>query len=74
MAPLTSQQALQLAFEFALTAENMRSSDGADVQIAVDLYETASRVAFLKAGVIARDEEVRPVFGQTLRPAAFAQA
>jgi hypothetical protein len=74
MAPLTSQQALQLALEFALTAENIRSDDGADVKSAVDLYQTASRVAFLKAGVIARDEEIRPVFGQTLRRAAFAVA
>lgn len=74
MAPLTSQQALQLAFEFALTADNMRSNDGADVQSAVDLYETASRVAFLKADVIARDEEVRPISGQTLRRSPVAMA
>jgi hypothetical protein len=50
----------------------MRADDAADFQTKVDLYETASRVAFLKAHVIAKEEEVRPVPGQSFRRAAFA--
>jgi hypothetical protein len=72
MASLTSREALQLAADFALKAEYMRADDAADFQTKVDLYETASRVAILRAHAIADDEEVRPVVGKSLRRAAFA--
>lgn len=74
MSPLSSQQALKLAADFARTADQMRTADGTDFQSLVKLYEKASRVAFLRAHIIAQDEEVRPRFGQVLHRAAFAIA
>jgi hypothetical protein len=71
---LTSAQALQLAADFALTADYIRASDATDSQARVSLLETASRAAFLRAQAIAKDEEVRPAFGQRFRRAAFAVA
>ncbi len=53
MAHLSSREALQFPADFALKAEYMRADDAADFQIKADLYETASRVAFLRARVIA---------------------
>ena len=72
MAYLTSREALQLAADFALKAEYMRADDATDFQTKVDLYETASRVALLRAHVIAEGEEVRPVVGKSFRRAALA--
>jgi hypothetical protein len=74
MAHLTSHEALQLAADFALKAKRMRLDDAADFQSKAELYETASRVAFLKARVLARDEQVRPVLGTNLRRATFVVA
>jgi hypothetical protein len=80
---LTSQQALQLAADFAFTADYMRAAESDDfqdhdmqnhVQTMAKLYETASRAVFLKAHVIAKAEEVRPVVGESFRRAAFAVA
>lgn len=74
MAFLTSNQALQMAAEFAITAEQMLSSDAGDFQSRANIYETASRIAFLRAHAIAKNEDVRPVFGESFRRAAFAVA
>jgi hypothetical protein len=74
MPRLTSLQALQLAADFSHSAEQVRAADAGDVQAKASLYETASRVAFLRAHLIARDEETRPVFGESFRRAAFAVA
>jgi hypothetical protein len=74
MAYLSSQQALQLAANFALTAEYVREAHSSPLKTTANLYETASRAAFLKAHVIARNEEMRPSFGQTFRRAAYAVA
>lgn len=71
---LSSQQALKLAADFALAAEQMRVNNEVDFQSRANLYETASRVAFLRAHGIAKDEEMRPVFGECYRRAAFAVA
>jgi hypothetical protein len=71
---LTSQQALQLAADFSHAADQMRAADAGDIQAKASLYETASRVAFLRAHLIARDEETRPMFGESFRRAAFAVA
>lgn len=75
---LTSHQALQLAADFAFTADYMRAAESDDfqndVQTMAKLYETASRAVFLKAHVIARDEEMRPAIGESLRRAVFAVA
>jgi acyl-coenzyme A thioesterase PaaI-like protein len=71
---LTSAQAMQLAADFALTADYIRAAGAADAQARAKLLETASRAAFLKAQAIARDEELRPVFGQSFRRTAFAVA
>jgi hypothetical protein len=72
MAHLTSRDALQLAADFALKAEYMRADHAADFQTKADLYDTASRVAFLRAHVIAEDEAVRPVVGKNFCRAALA--
>jgi len=71
---LTSAQALQLAADFALTADYIRATEATDYQAKASLLETASRAAFLKAQAIAKDEEIRPVIGQGFRRAAFAVA
>jgi hypothetical protein len=74
MSRLTSQQALQLAADFSRAADQIRAADSGDLQTKASLYETASRVAFLRAHLIAKDEEARPMFGQSFRRAAFAVA
>jgi hypothetical protein len=71
MPHLTSQQALQFAADYARIAEQMRA---ADFHMRASIYEMASRAAFLKAHVIAKDEEMRPVFGESSRRAAYAIA
>ena len=71
MLHLTSQQALQFAADYARIAEQMRA---ADFHMRAGVYETASRAAFLKAHVIAKDEEMRPVSGESSRRAAYAVA
>ena len=72
MVHLTSRDALELAADFALKAEHVRVDDAADFQTKADLYETASRVQFLRAHRIAEDEAVRPVVGNNFCRAAFA--
>jgi hypothetical protein len=67
MCHLTSHEALQLTANFALTAERMRTAE-ADFQALANLYEIASRIAFLRAHLIAKDEQIRPAFGQSRRP------
>ncbi len=74
MFSLSSQQALKLAADFALAAEQMRASNQVEFQPRANLFETASRVAFLRAHVIAKDEEIRPAFGERFRRATFAVA
>ena len=49
MAYLTSQEALRLAADFALKAEYLRNDDTADLKTKAELYQTASRVAILRA-------------------------
>jgi len=71
--PLTSQEAFRLTATFAFTADRMRSADGAS-ELRANICETASRVAFLRAHLISRSEEIVPVFGDTLRRAVFAVA
>lgn len=71
---LTSEQALQLAADFALTADYIRAAASTDSQARANLLETASRAAFLRAQAIAKDEEIRPVLGKSFRRAAFAVA
>jgi hypothetical protein len=71
MSHLTFQQALQFAADYARIAEQMRA---AEFYARANVYETASRAAFLKAHVIAKDEEMRPVFGEGFRRAAYAVA
>jgi hypothetical protein len=72
MSCLSSHEALQLTATFASAADRMRAD--ADACPRASLYEIASRIAFLRAHVIARNEEGRPVFGQSFRGAAFASA
>ena len=74
MSYLSSQQALKLAADFALAAEQMRAAEEVDFQTRANLYETASRVAFLRAHAIAKGEEIRPAFGDCFRRATFAVA
>jgi hypothetical protein len=70
---LTSQEALRLTATFAFTADRMRAADDAFV-IRARICETASRVAFLRAHLIARREEILPALGETFRRAVFAVA
>jgi hypothetical protein len=74
MAHLSSQQALKLAADFALTADQMRSAEDSSFEHLARVYEKASRVAFLRAHVLSKDEEVRPRFGEGFSRAVFAIA
>jgi hypothetical protein len=71
LSQLTSQEALQLTANFAFTADRMREADRA-FAIRANICETASRVAFLRAHMIARQEEILPGFGECLRRRTFA--
>jgi hypothetical protein len=71
LSQLTSQEALRLTANFAFTADRMREGDRA-FAIRANICETASRVAFLRAHIIARQEEIIPRFGECLRRAVFA--
>jgi len=70
LSQLTSQEALQLTANFAFTADRMREADRA-FAIRANICETASRVAFLRAHMIARQEEILPGFGECLRRRTF---
>lgn len=72
ISPLSSYQALELTASFAFTAERMRADS--ESQARANLYDRASRIAFLRAHRIARDEEARPASGQIFRRAVFAMA
>lgn len=72
MSAMSSHEALQLTASFAFTAERLRTSP--DAQTRANIYERASRIAFLRAHVLSRHEEVSPIFGQTFRRALFAIA
>ena len=72
MSCLSSHEALELTAFFAFTAERMRAD--ADSHTRASLYDRASRVAFLRAHIIARDEQIRPMFGQSVRRAVFGSA
>lgn len=73
MSLLTSHEALKLTASFAFAAERLRAGED-EFQIRASLCEIASRVAFLRAHVIARNEEMRPVFEQSCRRAIFSVA
>jgi hypothetical protein len=70
---LTSHEALELSANFALSAERMRSA-GAGFHLRARLSETASRIAFLRAHLLAKSEEACPAFGQLFKRAAFTVA
>jgi hypothetical protein len=70
---LTSQDALRLTASFAFTADRMRAADHA-FEIRARICETASRVAFLRAHLIAKREEILPPLGESFRRAVFAVA
>jgi len=72
MSCLTPHEALQLTATYAFTADYLRSSNTNEVHARI--YETASRVAFLRASLLARHEEARPKFGDVSRRALFATA
>lgn len=73
MSPLTSQEALRLTATFSFAADRMRASDESH-HIRASIFETASRVAFLRAQSIAKQEQIFPVLGHSYRRAAFAFA
>jgi len=70
---LTCHEALQLTASFACTADRMRASNGT-CEIRTRICETASRVAFLRAHLMAQREEMVPLLGHTFRRASFAIA
>jgi len=73
MPQLTPLEALQLTSTFVSTAERMRTS-GTDLEKRALLYDTASRVAFLRAHLLSQRDEVRPMFGEIQRRAIFSIA
>ena len=73
MPALTSHEALQLTASFAITAERMKTANVHFCGRAA-MFETASRVTFLKAHVIAKKEEMAPRLSETRRRAVFAIA
>ena len=68
---LTSQEALELAARFACTADRMRAA-GEVSEVRRKICETASRIAFLRAHLIADREELFPPLGDALPRAIFA--
>ena len=73
MSQLTSREALALTAHFVLTADRMRSDDSG-LGLRAQLYETASRIAFLRAQLLAQSEEIQPMFGELFRRASFTVA
>ncbi len=73
MPQLTSHEALRLTAHFAFTADRMRSVDQS-LERRANICETASRVAFLRAHVIAKREQIFPTFGESHRRAVFSVA
>jgi hypothetical protein len=73
MLSLTSHEALQLTATFAFTAEYLRSSN-AQARVRARIYDTASRVAFLRAHILHKHEEARPMLGHASRRARFTSA
>lgn len=73
MPVLTFHEALQLTANFAITAERIKTADS-DCCGRAAMFETASRVSFLKAHLIAKKEESAPMFGDASRRAIFAVA
>ena len=73
MSHLTFHQALELTANFAFIAERLRAADH-DFQTRATVCETASRIAFLRAHILAKGDEARPSFGTIFRRAAFAVA
>jgi hypothetical protein len=69
MLHLTSQQALQLAADFALTADYVRAANATESQTRAKLLQTASRAAFLRA----MRSLGRKKFGLSLAKASVAQ-
>jgi hypothetical protein len=73
MLQLNSRQAIQLAADFALTANYMKTAGDCDFQARVSLCEKASRIAFLKAHILAESEEERALSGESFN-SVFAVA
>jgi hypothetical protein len=68
---LTSQEALQLAAAFRCTADRMRAAHGAS-PIRTQICATASRIALLRAHLIAEREEPSPSPSNAFQRAIFA--
>jgi len=73
MSQLTSHEALTLTATFAFTADRMRAADHA-LQTRAKICETASRVALLRAHLIAKREQIIPSLGECYRRAIFSVA
>jgi hypothetical protein len=70
---LTSHEALLLTANFAFTADRMRAADETH-QIRASICDTASRIAFLRAHLIAEREEIVTGFSGAFRRGVFATA
>jgi len=68
---LSSHEALNLTASFAVIAERMRICDNHS-QARAALCDVASRVAFLRAHALAKQEEMYPAIEQCLRRVAVA--
>ena len=73
MLSLTAHEALQLTASFAVTAEYLRSA-ATPARVRARVYDTASRVAFLRAHLLLRREKTQPKFGELSRRPWFATA
>ncbi|HEY6767070.1 MAG TPA: hypothetical protein VI386_20105 [Candidatus Sulfotelmatobacter sp.] len=73
MSELTSSQALQIAADFALASECMKQA-GPGIASRTRICELATRIALLRAPVLAKAEFARPFFGESLGQSMFASA
>ena len=73
MSLLTSREALTLTANFAFTADRMRAANE-ELDRRARICEMASRIAFLRAHLIARQEQVFPQLGESSRRAVYRVA
>lgn len=72
MYSLSSREALTLTALFAGIASQIRAGNPYSTE--AGLYETASRVAFLRAHALSGGERTSPVLGESFRGAASAHS
>ena len=67
-----SREAMELTAFFAHTAGQLRATEGNSMR--VNMFEAASRIALLRAHLLAQQEQARRGFYESYRAATFATA